>query len=138
MPMFTYTPNWEAVRNFFGKMERFIPTGYTGFAAIRLHRTGNPLGLEILGPELPERTLYPLILLEFKSGKMVMDWPRLQDQHEVPWARPSDFHAFRVDVMSAYHAEDLLEANAEEILKTGSPSEEMLKKSLIDGAAVTA
>jgi hypothetical protein len=52
--------------------------------------------------------------------------------------RPADFHRYREDVMSFYHAEDLLEARAEEILNAEAPDKELLRKATFDHAGVLA
>lgn len=131
MPLFAYTPHWEALKAFFAKFEPLIPAGYSGLVGIRLHRTGNPLTLELLGSELPDVPLYPMVLLELRDGELARSWEAVQDHYEVPWVRQDDFHRYRVDVMSQYHAEDLLEARAEEILKSDKPDEGLLKKALV-------
>lgn len=138
MPIVTYVPNWEAMKKFFAKFEPHVPGDYTGLVGIRLHRTGFPLTMELFGPELPERPLYPMVLVEMKNGELAKSWDWIADQYDVPWARPEDFHRYRVDVMSNYHAEDLLEPRAEEILNSEHPDAETIKKALIDGAGVPA
>lgn len=138
MPIWTYTPLWDAVRSFYEKFEDLLPPRFTGLAGIRLHRTGNPLTFEIFGRALPEKTLYPLLLLEIENGKLVKGWDKLENDFDIPWVKPEDFHVYRTDVMALYHADDLLEPAAEAILKEARPSEEMLRKALVDHAGVLA
>jgi len=132
MPMFTYMPQWEAVVTFFHKFEPYIPKGYTGWAGIRLHRTGNPLTFELFGKELPTKPLYPVVAFELKNGEMVKDWAKLEIDFDVPWVKTEDYDRLRNDVMTFYHTEDLLEARGETVLKEEHPAEEIMRKALID------
>ncbi len=138
MPMFTYTPRWEEVRAFFEKFESLIPKDYSGLAAIRLHRTGYPISVELYGKSLPEAAIPPVVLFELKNGEPTRSWDEIQDKYDVPWARESDHHQFRSAIMDPYHAEDILEARAEEILKSSPPDPALLRKSLFDHALVLA
>lgn len=132
--MFTYTPNWEAVENFFEKLKSHLPARYSGLAGIRLHRTGNPLRLELFGKTLPEKPLYPLALFEIKEGEPTKDWKEIAVAYDVPWVKEADFHRYRNDVMEFYHAEDLLEPRAEEVLKGAKLEEALLGKVLVNHA----
>lgn len=131
MPMFTYAPQWDTLRTFFDRMRRVLPSGYTGLAGIRLHRTGHPLTLELFGDRLPDKPLYPLALFKMRDGRLVETWDRLENDFDVPWVKSADSHRFRLNVMEFYHAEDLLEPRAEEILKNPVVDEETLRKSLV-------
>lgn len=128
MPIFTYTPEWDRVRTFYSKVRRVLPANFTGLAGIRLHRTGNPLSLEILGEEAPDKPLPPMVVIPHKDGKMTRSWSDLEVDFDVPWVREADFHRYRDDVMTFYHAEDLLEPTAEQILQEETPDEELLRK----------
>jgi hypothetical protein len=132
MPIVAYTPQWEAIKAFISKLESHLPEEYTGLMGIRLHRTGYPLTIELFGAELPERDLYPMALVEMKDGEPAKGWDYVQNQYEVPWARPSDFHRYRVNVMENYHAEDLLEARAEQILNDPKADPELLRKAIVE------
>lgn len=139
MPLKVYEPDWDVVRKFYDRMKGMLPPGYKGWAGVRLHRTGNPLTLEILGEKIPETDLPPMVWFEVAGGEPKDSWDRLATQHEVPWVRPSDFHRYRDDVMTFYHAEDLLEARAEEILTAEeTPGKETLRKATFDHAGVLA
>jgi hypothetical protein len=138
MPLKVYTPDWDAIRAFYSKIRTMLPPDYTGWVGVRLHRTGNPLALEILGPEIPEKDLPPMAAFEVVKGEPKLPWEKLATEFEVPWVRPSDFHRYRGDVMTFYHAEDLLEARAEEILKSEAPDRELLRKATFDHAGVLA
>lgn len=138
MPLKVYSPDWDAVKAFYDKIKVMLPPGYTGWAGIRLHRTGNPLALEILGEEIPGKDLPPMAAFEVVKGEPKQSWERIATQFDVPWVRPSDFHRYREDVMTFYHAEDLLEARAEEILKSDAPERELLRKATFDHARVLA
>ncbi len=138
MPIFVYTPDWEVVKAFYEKIKGTLPAGYSGWAGVRLHRTGNPLSLEILGSEIPDVELPPMVAFEVEDGEPKEGWARVETQFDVPWLRPSDFHRYRDDVMSFYHAEDLLEARAEEILESEAPEQELLRKATYDHANVLA
>lgn len=138
MPIFTYTPQWDVVQKFYNKIKGMLPAGYSGWAGVRLHRTGNPLALEILGAEVPEKELPPMVVFEVEKGEPKLSWEKLQTEFDVPWQRPSDFHRFRQDVMSFYHAEDLMEARAEEILGAEAPERDLLRKATFDHAGVLA
>lgn len=131
MPMFTYTPKWEAIPAFFDRMKGLLPEGYSGLVGIRLHRTGNPLALEIFGAELPNKPLYPLLTFRVEKGKPTESWERLETDFDVPWVKASDSHLFRLNVMSFYHAEDLLEPRAEAVL-AGEADPDAARKCLID------
>jgi hypothetical protein len=136
MPIFTYTPQWDAIQAFYSKFEKLIPETYEGFIAIRLHRTGNPLTLEFFGPNRPEDVLYPIILLELRNGDLIASWDKIKDAFDVPWTSDQAFHRYRNDVMRFYHAEDLLEPAAEVVLAEKRPSEETLRKAIVDHAAL--
>lgn len=138
MPMFTYTPKWETVGVFLKKMKPVLPPGYTGLAAIRLHRTGHPLALEIFPKGIPKKPLYPVVLLEFKNGELVRDLAKLEEAFDVPWTKIEDYNRFRDDVMWFYMAEDILEPRAEEIIKSENPDETLLRKNFVDHEAVLA
>ncbi|MBI1785817.1 hypothetical protein HYR69_11790 [Candidatus Sumerlaeota bacterium] len=138
MPMFTYTPKWDRVRAFYEKFRPYLPPEYTGLLGIRLHRTGFPLSVELFGKSLPDKPLFPMVLLELNGGKITRSWGDIEEKFDVPWARESDHHAMRDDIMKFYHAEDLLEARAEQILLSDPPDEALIKKSLFDHAYVLA
>lgn len=136
MPIFVYTPDWEVVRTFYDKIKGMIPENYTGWAGVRLHRTGNPLSLEILGPNVPEKELPPMVWFEVENREPKPGWDKLETDFDVPWVQSSDFHRYRQDVMSFYHAEDLLEPRAEEILEADEPDADLLRKSTFDHAEI--
>jgi hypothetical protein len=136
MPLKVYTPEWDAISAFYGKMKGMLPPNYSGWLGIRMHRTGNPLTLEILGEEIPEKDLPPVVAFEVEKGEPKLSWEKLATEFEVPWVRPSDFHRYRDDVMTFYHAEDLLEPRAVEILQSDAPDRELLRKATIDHAGV--
>lgn len=138
MPIFVYTPDWEVVRKFYDRIKPMLPSGYGGWAGVRLHRTGNPLALEILGDEIPDKELPPMVAFEVEKGEPKAGWDKIKTEFDVPWVRASDFHRYREDVMSFYHAEDLLEARAEDILKAESPEKDLLRKATFDHAGVLA
>ncbi|GEM_PF-5400895 len=136
--MFTYTPQWDAVRSFFDKVRAQVPEDYRGWAGIRLHRTGFPLLLVLFGSEVPEETLFPMVLLEFDDGQLKRNWTEIQDGFDVPWVKLSDFSAFCKDVMAYYHAEDLLEPTAIAILDSPTPDAKALKAAVTDVAGALA
>lgn len=132
MPLFVYKPIWDAARQLFEKMQPVIPSDFTGMVGIRLHRTGNPLTLELLGEGFPEKPLYPMVTLQLENGEMIGDWDTLEADFDVPWPRESDFHRYRDDVMTFYHGEDALEECSEKILSEADPGEELLRAGLVD------
>ena len=131
MPINTYLPQWDEMKKFHAKFSPLIPSDYSGWIGIRLHRTGFPLTLEIFGPELPEHPLYPMVLLKCENGELNPDWDQAEMDFDVPWIKEADFHAYRDDVMTFYHAEDHLEPASEEVMNADSPSEELLRKAFV-------
>lgn len=132
MPMFTYTPAWDAIKTWYERFEGLIPENYTGLIGIRLHRTGQPLSFEFMGKTLPDEPVYPMLVIKMSGGELSEDWDKIQDRFDVPWPRESDFHYHRDEVMRMYHAEDLLEPAAEAILENERPNQDLLKAALID------
>lgn len=132
MPLSVYNPIWDATREFYERMQPVIPNDFTGLVGIRLHRTGNPLTLELLGESLPDKPLYPMVTVEVKDGEMAGDWDALEADFDVPWPRESDFHRYRDDVMTFYHAEDALEECSEKILSEDVADEELLRSALVE------
>ena len=137
MPIFTYTPEWEQIRAWYARFERLVPEGYDGLIGIRLHRTGHPLTFEILGETPPDKPYYPVLLLKLKDGKLERDWHAIEVDFDIPWLKQEDFELYRDDVMSFYHTEDALEVDAEKILDSEEPLEELLRQSLVDHSAVS-
>lgn len=139
MPIFVYTPDFEVVRNFYDKIKVMLPKDYKGWVGVRLHRTGNPLALEVLGEEIPDKELPPMVWFEVDADHdPKVGWDKVETDFDVPWIRPSDFHRYRDDVMTFYHAEDLLEPRAEDIIESDEPDKELLRKATFDHADVLA
>lgn len=138
MPLQTYTPKWDDIADFFEKVSPCLPEGYSGLIAVRLHRTGFPLCVEVLGSEVPDRPLYPLALIELRDGEPTRTWEQLETDFDVPWVSERDFHAFRNDVMPFFHAEDNLEPVAEEILNTDRPAPELVARAVLGAATAAA
>ncbi len=132
MPMWTYDPNWDAIREFFAKFESLIPEGYSGRLGIRMHRTGHPISLEMFGSDFPASPLAPMVVLELVDGEVSPGWDSLIEKYEVPWAREDDFHHFRDRVMEHYHFEDLAESTAEAIAAEATPGADLLTKAFFD------
>lgn len=135
MPIFTYTPQWDALKKFYERVSVKIPKGYSGLAGIRLHRTGYPLTLELFGGALPDKPLYPLAMFRIEKGDPVPDWEKQETDFDVPWVKDSDHHAYRLNVMHYYHVEDILEARAYKILNE-APEPELIEKAIVDHAAI--
>ena len=138
MPIFTYSPHWEAVKNFYSKVCPVLPSAYTGLVGVRLHRTGNPLRLAVFGSKLPNSVPFPVVVIELKAGALVRGWDALETNFEVPWISREDFFHYSKNVMAFYQEEDKLEAVAEEILATDTPEEALLKQAVADTSAVPA
>lgn len=131
MPIVTYSPHWEAVKDFYGKLSSLLPSRYTGLVGIRLHRTGHPLQLALMGSELPDSPLFPMVLFELENGQLALDWDALATNFRVPWVSEDDFFRYSKNVMAFYQEEDKLEPVAEEILAAEAPEEDLLKQAII-------
>lgn len=138
MPIFAYDAQWDPIQDFFAKCRGALPAGYSGLAAIRLHRTGHPLTLELLGPAPPEDPLYPLLMLKIEDGELTRDWESLEADFDSPFVKDADFHEYRENVMRFYHEEDALETAAQRVLESDDPSEEALRSVIVDRASAPA
>lgn len=134
MPIFAYDAQWDPIKDFFAKCRGGLPPGYTGLAAIRLHRTGHPLTLELLGGAPPERPLYPLLMLKLDNGELTRDWDDLEVEFDSPFVKEADFHDYRADVMKFYHEEDALEQAAQRVIESDDPGEAALSRVIVDRA----
>jgi len=135
MPIFTYTPQWDALKNFYERVKAKVPKGYSGLAGIRLHRTGYPLTLELFGGAVPDKPLYPVALFRIEKGEPTVDWEKQATDFDIPWVKDSDHHLYRENVMRFYHAEDILEARAYKILND-APDAELIEKAIVDHTAM--
>lgn len=138
MPMFTYAPKWDRIEEFFNRVSEALPENYTGFVGVRLHRTGNPLRLEILGSQIPDRELFPMAVIELKQGEPTRSWRDLEIDFDVPWVTQRDFDGYRNNVMAYYHMEDVLEPAAEKVLAGDPPSREEIRAVIYDHAGALA
>lgn len=136
MPMRTYDPNWDAIKTWWRRFQPMLPAGYTGLVGVRLHRVGYPLTFEVFGAALPDKPLYPMLVLEVKNGALLKTWDAIELAFDVPWVSQRDYDALRIDTMSFYHAEDLIEPRAEAILSGEATDEDTLRKSIVDHADV--
>ena len=102
MPISTYIPQWEPVWKFYAKFESIIPEDYTGLLGIRLHRTGHPLTLEFFGPEIPNKTLYPILVLELRNGDLVRSKEKIETEFDAPWVFAITLAVVGAGVVSSY------------------------------------